>query len=214
SLPNISAKSKEDKKIMQAAVITEPRTVEMQSVTIPEPADDEVRVKLEGCGLCASDLPVWEGRTWFSYPRKAGSPGHEAWGEVDAVGKKVKAVRPGCRITGLFYNAYAEYDIAKETEVIELPQILSDRPFPGEPLGCAMNIFHRCSIKRGDKVAIVGIGWLGSLLAQLIRHAGATVIALSQRTSSLEKAAELGADYTIPVEDREEVTDRVEDRKS
>lgn len=189
-------KSDEQKKVMQSAVITGPQQVEMQSTAVPEPAADEVRIRLEGCGLCASDLPVWEGRDWFSYPREPGNPGHEAWGIVDAVGKDVKTVHQGYRVTGLFYNSYAEYDITKETEVVELPVSFSDKPFPGEPLGCAMNIFRRSGIERTDTVAIIGTGWIGSLLVQLANKTGSRVIALSRRNSSLQKARELGADFT------------------
>lgn len=208
--PKTSIKEEEKKTTMRAAVITKPRTVEMQIMDIPEPAADEVRIRLEGCGLCSSDLPVWEGREWFNYPRKAGSPGHEAWGKVDAVGENVKTVRKGYRVTGLFYNAYAEYDLAKETEVVELAGSLSSKPFPGEPLGCAMNILKRSRIERSDTVAIIGIGWIGSLLVQLARQTGATVIAISRRNSSLEKARELGADYILSLNNNEDVVEKVE----
>jgi len=58
---------------------------------------------------------------------------------------------------------------------------LDGLPFPGEPLGCAMNIFRRSGIRRGDTVAIIGIGFLGALLVQLAAGAGARVIAISRR---------------------------------
>lgn len=208
--PKTYVTEEEKKMTMQAAVITEPGQVEMQTMAIPEPAANEVRVHLEGCGLCASDLPVWEGREWFKYPREAGSPGHEAWGKVDAVGENVKTVREGYRVTGLFYNAYAEYDLAKETEVVELPGSLSNKPFPGEPLGCAMNIFKRSGIERSNTVAIIGIGWIGSLLVQLAKQTGATVIACSRRKSSLKKAKEFGADHIISLSNKENVVKKVE----
>lgn len=198
---------------MQAAVITAPQQVEMQQKPVPQPGPNEVRIRMEGCGLCCSDLPVWEGREWFSYPAEAGSPGHEGWGVVDAVGENVKTIHCGYRVTGLSYNAYAEYDVAKETEVVELPDSLGDQPFPGEPLGCAMNIFRRSEIKQNTTVAIVGIGWLGSMLVQLAKHAGATVIALSRRNSSLRNANRFGADYVWEITGRkdDEIVDLVED---
>jgi threonine dehydrogenase-like Zn-dependent dehydrogenase len=54
-----------------------PQTVRVAETALPSPGHDEVRVRLEGCGICASNLPVWEGRPWFEYPRAAGAPGHE-----------------------------------------------------------------------------------------------------------------------------------------
>ncbi|GAB3819995.1 hypothetical protein GCM10028895_19200 [Pontibacter rugosus] len=118
-----------------------------------------MRLKLQGCGLCASNIPVWEGRDWFSYPVAAGNPGHEGWGVVDAVGEGVTNVAPGDRVAALSYNAYAAYDLADADKVVKLPEALADKPFPGEPLGCAMNIFKRSEIQAGQTVAILGIGF-------------------------------------------------------
>lgn len=66
---------------MRSAVIRRAGRVEMVDVALPEPGPREIRVALEGCGVCGSDLPVWEGRSWFAYPREPGAPGHEGWAE-------------------------------------------------------------------------------------------------------------------------------------
>ena len=71
---------------MKAAQITEPGKIEIKVVDVPEPGPSEVRVRIEGCGVCASNIPPWEGREWFSYPMDPGQLGHEGWGQVDAVG--------------------------------------------------------------------------------------------------------------------------------
>ena len=57
---------------MQAAVIAASRKLEVVSTPAPSPGPGEVRVRLEGCGICASNLPVWEGREWFRYPLAPG----------------------------------------------------------------------------------------------------------------------------------------------
>ena len=44
---------------------------------VPGPGEGQVLVELEGCGVCGSNLPLWEGRPWFSYPLEPGAPGHE-----------------------------------------------------------------------------------------------------------------------------------------
>ena len=72
-----------------AAVIAAPGEIELREIEFREPVAGEVRVRLEGCGACASNVPVWEGRPWFAYPFEPGAPGHEAWGRVDAVGAGV-----------------------------------------------------------------------------------------------------------------------------
>lgn len=196
---------------MTAAVLTAPKQIEIQETALPEPGKGQVRLKLEGCGLCASSIPMWEGREWFSYPATAGTPGHEGWGIVDAVGEGVEDLQVGDRVAALSYNSYATYDLADATAVVKLPEALAGKPFPGEPLGCAMNIFRRSEIKAGQTVAILGIGFLGALLVQLAKEAGARVIAISQRQFSLDIATQCGADETILMDDHYRIIEQVKE---
>lgn len=214
----IHAQSPVDKNILlsewpktaRAAVIREPEKIQSAEIPLPKPGPDEVRVLLEGCGICASSLPVWEGREWFEYPRAPGDPGHEGWGVIDAVGEGVTEFRVRERVTGLSYHAFATHDIFRAEDVVSLPDFLADQPFPGEPLGCAMNIFERADIFEGMTVAVVGCGFLGLLLIQLLKSAGCTVIAVSRRDFSLEKAEQLGADHLIPLKDHHDIIRQVE----
>ena len=194
---------------LKAAVITAPETVKIEEKDLPEPDEGEVRVELKGSGVCASNIPVWEGRDWFDYPISAGEPGHEGWGVVDAVGEGVTGLEVGDTVTCLSYHAYATHDIAKAEAVVKLPDLLKTKPFPGEPLGCAMNIFNRSDIQKGQTVAIVGCGFLGLLLIQLAKSAGAKVIAVSRRSFSLEKAKEAGADFTVEMDDHHKIIEKV-----
>jgi len=194
---------------MTAAVFAAPQEIELKKLPLPEPAPGEVRVRLEGCGVCASNLPVWEGRPWFEYPITPGEPGHEGWGVIDAVGRDVTNLKVGDRVTMLSYHAYATYDLAKAEAVIRLPASLDQISFPGEPLGCAMNIFRRSEIKAGQTVAIIGIGFLGALLTQLAAQAGARVIAISRRAYALEVAKQFGATETIAMDDHYQIIDQV-----
>ncbi|QRR00293.1 MDR/zinc-dependent alcohol dehydrogenase-like family protein [Dyadobacter sandarakinus] len=194
---------------MIAAVLTRPGTFEIQERAVPEISTGEIRIKLEGCGICASSLPLWEGREWFNYPVEAGTPGHEGWGIVDLVGEGVTSVKAGDRVAFLSNKAYAEYDVASEDAVVKLPGVLGNMPFPGEPLGCAMNIFERSHIAAGDTVAIIGMGFLGILLCQLAKSRGAKVIAISKRRFSLEYATRYGADEVVPLTETWEVANKV-----
>lgn len=195
---------------MRAAVLAGERGVRVEGVEVPEPGPGEVRVQLEGCGVCASNLPVWEGRTWFEYPLPAGAPGHEGWGRVDAVGEGVVELAVGARVAFLSGRAYAEYDIASAATVVPLPEELAGRPFPGEALGCAYNVFRRSDIRAGQTVAIVGVGFLGAVLTRLAASAGARVLAISRRPFSLEVAREFGAAETIALDERWRMVERVQ----
>ncbi|MDT0651189.1 MDR/zinc-dependent alcohol dehydrogenase-like family protein [Autumnicola edwardsiae] len=200
-----------EEEVYKSAIIQSPGKVVVKESEIPKPGKDEVRIKLEGSGVCASNIPVWEGRDWFNYPVEKGNPGHEGWGIIDAVGEDVKGFTVGERITGLTYNSYATYDIGKPENLVKLPDFLDDKPFPGEPLGCAMNIFSRAYIRSGHTVAVVGCGFLGLLLIQLAKSRGAKVIAISRKQFSLDAATEAGADETIRMDDHYKIIEKVKE---
>jgi threonine dehydrogenase-like Zn-dependent dehydrogenase len=183
----------------------------VEEVAVPEPGAGQLLVRMEGSGVCASNLSPWAGAPWFEYPFKAGAPGHEGWGRVEAVGENVTEFAVGDRVAFLSGHAYAEYDVADASQTVRLPAALDGQPFPAEPLGCAMNIFRRARIEEGETVAIVGIGFLGALLTRLAKNAGARVIAISRRPFSLDVAREMGADETIPMDDHWKIVERVKE---
>ncbi len=182
---------------MRAAVLRGNGSVMIDEVPLPQPGPGEVRLALEGCGVCGSDLPVWEGRSWFEYPRQPGAPGHEAWGRIDAVGPSVTGWRAGERVAGLSYRGYAEFDLARADRIVGLTSELGADPFPGEALGCAINVFRRSRIARSDTVAVVGVGFLGALLVQLAARCGARVIGIARRAGAREAALAMGASDVI-----------------
>ena len=178
---------------MKAAQLTAPQKIEIVDAPVPDPADGQVRVKVEGCGVCASNIPPFEGREWFEYPMQPGDLGHEAWGVVDAVGRGVTGLAEGDRVGMLSYKAYAEYDVAEAGNAVKLPALLAAKAFPAEPLACAVNIFRRSQVRRDQTVAIVGVGFLGAMLARLAVDAGANVVAMTRRPSALKFASDAGA---------------------
>ena len=196
---------------MRAAVLAAPGTIRMEEVARPEPGPGQLRVRLQGSGVCASNLSPWGGQPWFSYPFEPGAPGHEGWGVVDALGEGVDGFRVGERVAFLSGHAYAGYDVAEAAQTVRLPDALDGQPFPAEPLGCALNIFRRSRIEPGQSVAIVGVGFLGALLTRLASRAGARVIGISRRPTSLEVARDMGAAETIPMHDHQEIIERVKE---
>lgn len=193
----------------RAAFIAEPGIIDYKNIPTPTPTGGQVLVKLSGCGLCASNIPVWQGREWFSYPMEAGTPGHEGWGVVVAAGEDVNGLEVGQHVAVLNNNAFAEYVVVEEQDAIPLPESLRDVPFPGEPFGCTMNVLKRADIQEGQTVSIIGLGFIGLSLIPLVKKAGAKVIALSRRDSSLQTAFELGADEVIKMDDHYRIIDEV-----
>ena len=183
---------------MRGAVLEAPGRTTIRELARPEPKPGETLVRIEGCGVCASDIPVWEGRSWFDYPLERGAPGHEGWG-ID--------VETGQRVALLSHHAYAEYESVPSEFVVPLPPEVDGMPFPAEPLGCALNVFSRSGVRDGRTVAVVGTGFLGLLLVQLCVGAGAHTLAFSRRASALERARVFGAE--TPVEVPEESCDVV-----
>lgn len=217
----------------RAAILAAPTAIRMEDVPLPEPGPGQILVRLEGCGVCGSNIPVWEGRSWFEYPLEPGAPGHEGWGRVVAVGPdseespgdspgdsaaaksavespavsrrepseaasdRAPEFAPGDRVALLSQHAFAEYDVADADAAVRLPDALGDAPFPGEALGCAMNVFRRSGISAGDRVAVIGIGFLGALVTQLAANAGARVLAISRRPFALEIGRTMGAEETL-----------------
>ncbi|OAP36975.1 L-iditol 2-dehydrogenase [Sinorhizobium glycinis] len=204
---NIRAQSRTG--TMSAAIVTGPGELRVDTLPLPEPGPGQVRIKLQGCGVCASNLVPWAGPEWMRFPTEPGGLGHEGWGIIDAVGEDVHGFAAGDRVAALTYHAYATHDIADQAAIAPLPAALANEPFPGEPLGCAFNIFRRSAIGPGETVAIIGIGFLGILLTQLASAAGARVIAISRRPSSLAAAKSAGANETIAMDDHWQIIDRV-----
>ena len=196
---------------MRAAVLAAPGEIRLTEVDMPEPGEGELRIRLEGCGVCASNLEPWAGLPWLSYPGEPGGLGHEGWGTVDALGAGVEEFAVGDRVAALSYRSFAEYDIARADMAVKLPPELDGQPFPGEPLGCAFNAFRRSDIRAGQTVAIVGVGFIGAVLTKLARDAGARVIAISRRQESLDLARRSGAAETIAMDDHWAIIERVKE---
>jgi threonine dehydrogenase-like Zn-dependent dehydrogenase len=194
---------------MRAAVLTGAGKLKIDKVPLPDPGPSEVRIRLEGCGVCASNLTPWEGPEWMQFPTEPGALGHEGWGIVEAVGDRVEELHIGDRVAGLSGHAYAQFDVAKASELVKLPEALRDAPLPLEPFGCAFNIFRRGDIHDGQTVAILGIGFLGAILVRLASNAGARVIAVSRRQESLDLARRMGAAETIPMRDHWQIIESV-----
>jgi threonine dehydrogenase-like Zn-dependent dehydrogenase len=194
---------------MRAVVLTGAGELKIDEVPLPQPGPGQVLIRLEGCGVCASNLTPWEGAEWMRFPTEPGALGHEGWGIVDVVGPGVTELKPGDRVAARSGKAYAEFDVADASQTVKLPDSLANLDLPLEPFGCAMNVFRRSDIGQGQTVAIVGIDFLGAILVALASNAGARVIAISRRQESLDLARLIGPIHPIPMDDHYEVIERV-----
>ena len=193
---------------------------------IPEPGAGQVRVKIDACGVCHSDVLVKEGH-WpgLQYPRV---PGHEIAGRIDAVGDNVTPWSNGqrvgvgwhgghcfvceqCRrgdfamcvnrkVTGIdFDGGYAEYMIAPVTALAAIPdEVPADEAGPFMCAGVTVyNALRNSGARAGDLVAIHGIGGLGHLGVQYARQMGFRTVAINRGNDKQPLAQKLGAHHYI-----------------
>jgi D-arabinose 1-dehydrogenase-like Zn-dependent alcohol dehydrogenase len=194
--------------------------------TIPEPTAGHVRIKVQACGVCHSDVLTKEG-LWpgIQYPR---IPGHEVAGIIDKVGEGVSAWKQGqrvgvgwhggqdntcrecrrgdfrnCRnlkIAGISYDGgYQQYMVAPVEALVSIPGTLSD--VDAAPLLCAgvttYNSLRHSGALPGDLVAVQGIGGLGHLGIQFAQKFGYKVVAIGRGSEDASLAKKLGASIYI-----------------
>jgi D-arabinose 1-dehydrogenase-like Zn-dependent alcohol dehydrogenase len=212
---------------MKAAQIPKPGAdFEIVEREVPKPGAGEVRIKVQACGVCHSDMFTKEG-AWpgIQYPRV---PGHEVAGLIDELGEGVsgwtKGQRAGvgwhgghdgtclqcrrgdfgnCRnlkIAGISYDGgYQQYMLAPVEALTAIPEGLSD--VEAAPLLCAgittYNALRHSGALPGDLVAVLGVGGLGHLGIQFASKFGYKVAAIGRGSESAALAKKLGASVYI-----------------
>ncbi len=193
---------------------------------IPEPGPRHVRIKVEACGVCHSDMftvaGAWPG---IKYPR---APGHEVIGKIDALGDDVPDWKQGARVgvgwhgghcghcarcrrgdfitcvngqvPGISYDGgYAEYMIVPFDVLVAVPDSLSSAE--AAPLLCAgitvFNSLRHSRAQAGDLVAVLGMGGLGHLGVQFAAHMGFNTVAIARGAEKAAFAKKLGAAHYI-----------------
>ncbi len=178
---------------MQAAVLQSPRSFVIEERPSPEIGSDEVLVTTGICGICTSELDMWEGKArGLQFPMFIG---HEVGGTVRAAGRGVRTLAPGDRVAVWSYGkGYAEEVAVREEYAVKLrPETLLDQAL-AEPIACSVNGVRKLDVQLNDSVCIVGCGFMGLIMLQLFLARGAgKVIAVDTRESILEIARTLGA---------------------
>ncbi len=212
---------------MKAAQIPKPGAdFEIVEREIPKPGPGEVRIKIQACGVCHSDVFTKEG-SWpgIQYPRV---PGHEVVGTIDELGAGVSGWKQeqrigvgwhgghdgtclacqrgdfrNCRnlkVPGISYDGgYEQYMVAPVEALTAMPESLSD--VEAAPLLCAgittYNALRHSGAMPGDLVAVLGIGGLGHLGIQFANKFGYKVAAIGRGSESATLAKKLGASVYI-----------------
>src|SRR5215510_3257075 len=212
---------------MKAAQISKPGAdFEIIEREIPQPSVGHVRIKVQACGVCHSDVFTKEG-SWpgIQYPRV---PGHEVVGIIDELGAGVTEWKQGqrvgvgwhggqdgtclacrrgdfrnCRnlkVPGISYDGgYQQYMVAPVEALVSLPEGLND--VEAAPLLCAgittYNALRRSGALPGDLVAVQGIGGLGHLAIQFGNKFGYKIAAIGRGSETAALAKKLGASAYI-----------------
>lgn len=210
---------------MKQAVMTAPGQIEFHQIEKPVPKDNEVLLQTRRIGVCGSDIHVFHGlHPYTSYPVVQG---HEVSGLVAEVGKNVRGIAAGSKITftpqvtcgecypcrhGNYHlceklkvmgfqtgGAAQEFFILPEWNVFKLPDDLPlDYAAMIEPVSVAVHAVGRGGGASGQKVLVLGGGTIGNLVAQVAKASGAAAVMITDISDyKLDKARACGIDFTV-----------------
>ena len=208
--------------LLEESAGAESAPLRLRNVPDPEPEGDQVRVRVQVCGVCRTDLHIVEGD--LPPAKRPVIPGHEVIGIVDRIGADVRAIKEGDRVgiawlqrtcgrcewcrtgrenlcaqasfTGYHADGgYAEYAIVPERFAYPIPPVFGDDE--AAPLLCAGIIGYRAlrlsGVKPGQRLGLYGFGASAHITIQVARHWGCTVYVSSLREEHRALARELGA---------------------
>jgi alcohol dehydrogenase, propanol-preferring len=214
------------KGIYKAVGVSAPGTLRVVERSVSEPGTDQVRLRVEACGICHTNAAT----VTASYPGLAlpRVPGHEVVGRIEAVGSGVAKWKIGQRVGVGFFGGedgvcepcrrgdivncqnpvipgitadggYAEVMIAEARGIASIPDELTSAETA--PLLCAgittYNALRNAGLRAGDLVAVQGIGGLGHLWIQFAKHMGFRTVAIGRGGEKEKLAEDLGANIYI-----------------
>ncbi len=173
---------------MKKVMMTGNRTSKVVEVAMPTITDDQMLVRVLYTGLCHSEWYPW------TVAEEGDSFGHEPVGVVEALGKNVKGFAVGDRVSGLA-KGFCEYIAMDACTAVKVPETLSDKDALAEPLSCIMSGACRVPLKTpGDRVAIVGVGYMGLGMLTLLKARGAgDIVVVDPREEARNHALKMGA---------------------
>ncbi|MEK6645167.1 MAG: zinc-dependent alcohol dehydrogenase family protein [Candidatus Firestonebacteria bacterium] len=208
---------------MKCAILYKSGDLRIEERPIPQPNDREILIQVDACGICGTDLLIYDRKFPVDFPY---SPGHEYVGRIVRLGKFVKHFSKGDRVVvnpnyscGLCYyckrgkvhlcenqkkkvksnGGFAEYVVVPEKLVYKIPKSLTNKnAILVEPLSCCVHCINEIDINSTDTIAILGGGTIGLLMLQLVRKLSTNKIFLTEPNANKRRIAkEFGADIVI-----------------
>ena len=180
---------------------------DITDIEVVEPGPGEIQVSKAACGICSWDLQTFR---WGSDHRSAAPPGHEGVGHVTKVGEGVQGYEVGDRVVG---GGFASVGNMRARSAYKIPPSnMADEHWVVEPVSCCVTGVDRCELKVGERMIMIGTGFMGLISLQILRGMGADqLICLDVDDKRLEMARELGATetYNTTAEGFDEVKQKV-----
>lgn len=212
---------------MKSAVFYGKHDLRVEESAKPAVGRRDVLINVKACGVCGTDVHIYEGDKGAADVTPPTILGHEFAGVVEAVGSDVAGFKPGDRVCidpnhpcgccepcrdginhycehmtgyGTTVNGdFAEYCSVDMQQVYKLGDHTSfEQGAMTEPVACCLHGIDMCNIKPGSTAVVIGGGMIGLLMMQLAKNAGATkVVLLEPVEGKREVALKLGADLAI-----------------
>ncbi len=164
-------------------------SIDLIEMNVNDPKENEVQVQGGVCGICSWDIATAKLGDRM-YPKAP--PGHEGMGHVVKVGRGVTGLKEGDRVAG---GGFATLRNLEASSVYKIPESnkLGDEYWVVEPVSCAVTGLDHCRLKPGDRVAVIGAGFMGALILQGLLHSSISqLVAIDVVQSRLELAQKLG----------------------
>ena len=212
---------------MKSAIFYGEHQLKVEDTPVPEIGDNDVLIKVMACGICGTDVHIYEGDKGAADTNPPTILGHEFAGVIEKVGKKVNSHKVGDRVcvdpnqlcgkcyyckSGIGHfcesmigigtttnGGFAQYCTVNESQVYHLGEDTTfEEGAMTEPLACCLHGVDMCEITTSSTVAIIGGGMIGQLMVQLVKLAGACkIILLEPVAEKRELGKKLGADISI-----------------
>lgn len=185
--------------------------IELVEVKVSDPGDDEIQVQGGACGICSWDINTAK---LGSRMKPMAPPGHEGVGHVVKVGKNVTGFQEGDRVAGGGFATLRNLAAQRVYKIPESP--LADEYWVVEPVSCAVTGLDHCRLKPGDRVAVVGCGFMGLLIIQGLLHSPLdqlTVLDINADRLALARRLGVTETYDLTQNDAESLAQELKSRE-
>ena len=186
-------------------------SIELFEREVPDPGTDEIQIEGGACGICSWDVVTAK---LGNQMHPMAPPGHEGVGYVAKIGAGVTGFKEGDRVAG---GGFANVRNLSSQRVFKIPESdLPDEYWIVEPVSCAVTGIDHCQIQPGNRIVVVGCGFMGLLILQgLLRYPLDDLIVLDIVQSRLDLAQQLGVGevYNTAEADLQELSRELKSRE-